>query len=106
MMPISLQPIPGYRTQFVADGQNYDIRIKALDDLPVMDVTRNGTLIASSLPCLIGQTVLPYRYMEGDGGNFVWSTASGNNPQFPLFGTQDILLYATAAEMASIRAGA
>lgn len=105
MMPITLQAIPSQRTQFVADGQQYDIRVwfDGLD-MMFMDVTINNVLVVSSCPCLVGQMVIPYSYLEGDGGNFIWNTVSGDYPNYDNFGAGDTLLYASAAEMAQARA--
>jgi len=105
MMPITLQAIPNQRTQFVADGQQYDIRIRFDgNDMMFMDVTVNGDVVAVSCPCIAGQMTIPYQYLEGDGGNFIWQTASGGNPNYQNFGGSDVLLYASAAEMAQARA--
>lgn len=105
MMPIDLQPIPRYECQFVGDNQQYDIRVWFDgDDMMFMDVDINGVTVATSQPCLVGQQVIPYDYLEGLGGNFFWSTVSGGNPMYTNFGTSDILLYATAEEMETGRA--
>jgi hypothetical protein len=105
MMPINLQAIPNQEPTFISDGQQYDIRVWFDgDDMMFMDVTVNGTVVASSCPCIVGQMVLPYAYLEGEGGNFFWTTASGNNPQYENFGSGDVLLYASNAEMAAGRA--
>lgn len=105
MMPITLQPVPKFETQFVGDNQQYDIRVWFNgDDTMFMDVTMNGTVVAYSCPCLVGQMVIPYQYLEGLGGNFFWTTASGDNPSYLNFGSNDVLLYATNAEMAQGRA--
>lgn len=104
-MPINLQPIPNQRQQFIADNQQYDIRVWFDgDDMMFMDVTINGEVVASSCECLVGQMVMPYAYLEGLGGNFFWTTASGNNPAYGNFSAADVLLYAAQAEMAAGRA--
>lgn len=105
MKPITLQAVPSQRLQFVADGQQYDIRVW-FDGLDVMfmDVTINTILVVSSYPCIVGQMVIPYAYLEGDGGNFIWDTVSGDYPNYENFGAGDTLLYASAAEMAQARA--
>lgn len=104
-MPINLQVVPKYDTQFQADGQQYDIRVWFDgQDKMNMDVKINGTLVAASCPCLVGSMVIPHEYLEGKGGNFFWTTASGNNPQYQNFGSTDVLLYASNAEMATGRA--
>jgi hypothetical protein len=104
MFTIDLKPIPNQRAQFVADGQQYDIRVFAIDDLMYMDVSLNGTTVITSCQCLAGQQVVPYDYLEALGGNFIFNTASGSNPQYANFGGADILLYATNAELAGARA--
>jgi hypothetical protein len=104
-MPITLQVTPNQEPSFVADGQQYDIRIWFDgDDLMLMDISINGSVVASSCPCIVGQMVLPYEYLEGAGGNFFWTTASGDNPNYENFGGADVLLYASNAEMATGRA--
>lgn len=105
MMTIGLQPTPKQDIPFVADGQQYIVRVWFDgDDTMFMDVTVNNVAIATSLPCVVGQQVMPYSYLEGVGGNFFWQTASGGNPMYTNFGAGDVLLYASAAEMASGRA--
>lgn len=105
MMPITLQAVPRQETEFYADSQQYDIRIWwDGQDMMFMDISINGTTVASACPCLTGAMVIPYEYLEGDGGNFFWSTASGENPQYANFDSTDVLLYATNAEMATARA--
>jgi hypothetical protein len=105
MMPITLQAIPLQRTQFIGDGLQYDIRIEFDgQDMMYMDITVNNVLIASACPCIAGQMVLPYSYLEGSGGNFIWSTISNANPNYENFGGSDVLLYVSAAEMAQARA--
>jgi len=87
------------------DGLQYLIRVwTGFDEAPYMDITINNVVIATSLPCLVGQLVIPYAYLEGAGGNFVWSTASGDDPRYENFGGSDILLYASNAEVAAGRA--
>lgn len=104
-MPITLQAVPLQRTQFIADGQQYDIRVWFDgQDMMFMDVTVNNVLVASSCPCIAGQMVMPYAHLESDGGNFIWTTSSGANPNYKNFGAGDTLLYASAAEMAQARA--
>jgi hypothetical protein len=104
MMPVPLQPIPNQEFQFVADGQQYDLTIRSNDDVMFMDVTVNGVDVMTQCLCLVNQMVLPYPYLEGLGGNFIFTTASGENPQYQNFGGPDVLLYATNAEMAQARA--
>ena len=104
MLTIDMQPIPNQRFQATMDGVSYDVTVRDAGDILLMDVTANGVVIATSLPCIARQLVMPYPYLEGAGGNFVFVTTSGDNPQSANLGTADILLYATAAELAAARA--
>lgn len=106
MKPITLQPIPNQRFQATLDNQQYDITIRSIGDMMFMDVTINAVVVATSLPCIVGQPVIPYGYLEGGGGNFVWTTVSGGNPQYANFGTIDVLLYVSVAELATARENA
>lgn len=105
MMTVDLQPTPTQRLQFNSDGQQYDIRIfYDGQDMMFMDVSLNGIPVAYSCPCLVSQQIVPYDYLEGDGGNFFFATADGGNPIWSNFGGTDILLYGTNAEIAAQRA--
>lgn len=102
--PLTLQATPNYAFNFVADGQLYNIALRAIQDMVFMDVTMNGAIVATALPCLVGALVIPYPYLEGAGGNFVFSTASGENPQWENFGAGDVLLYLANADLVVARA--
>lgn len=105
MMTIGLQNTPNQSIPFVADGQQYLIRVWFDgDDMMFMDVTINNAVVATSLPCIVGQQVMPYSHLEGGGGNFFWTTASGDNPNYQNFGMGDVLLYGTNAEVTAERA--
>lgn len=104
MQILTLPPKPNYEFSFVADGQQYDVTLRANDDMMFMDVSMNGVVVGTQFPCLAGQVVIPYSYLEGAGGNFIFDTASGDNPQYLNFGGPDTLLYASNAELASARA--
>lgn len=103
MLTIDLQAIPNQRIQFVGDGQQYDISLRTIDDLTYVDVTMNGTVLITAAVCVPQQLIVPYAYLEGDGGNFVFETTSGNYPNYANFGSGDVLLYATNAELATLR---
>ncbi len=103
MQVIDLEAVTSQDVTFVADGQQYELVIRANDDVMFMDVTINGVVVITACPCLVGQQVIPYAYLEGAGGNFIFTTASGANPQYANFGGADVLLYASNAEMASAR---
>lgn len=103
MLTIDLQPIPNQRIQFAGDGQQYDIDLRTIDDVTYMDVSMNGTVLISSAPCIPQQLIVPYAYLEGAGGNFVFETMNDNYPNYKNFGAGDVLLYATNAELATLR---
>lgn len=101
---IDLEATPNQSVTFAADGQQYNLTIRSVGDRVYMDVTMNGAVVATALKCLVGQIIMPYSYLEGGvGGNFIFNTTSGNDPQYANFGSSDILLYASVAELASVR---
>lgn len=103
MLTIELQAIPNQKFNFLGDGQQYTIALRTVQDMTFMDVAMNGSTLITSCKCLPGQMVIPYDYLEGEGGNFFFQTASGNNPQYANFGGADVLLYASNAELAAVR---
>jgi len=104
MQTIDLEVTPSQAVTFVADNQQYNVTVRSNDDMTFMDVSINGAVVATQLPCIVGQIVMPYEYLEGDGGNFIFTTASGDNPQYANFGSSDVLLYISNAELAAARA--
>jgi hypothetical protein len=104
MQVINLNAIPNQEINFVADNVAYVLRLFNDSDMMFMDVTANGAVVQTSCRCLPSTMIIPSQYLEGLGGNFFFTTASGDNPQYENFGTSDILLYASNAEMAQGRA--
>jgi hypothetical protein len=103
MDTIDLQAIPNQSVNFVEDGQQYNLSFRAIGDTMYVDIAMNGATIVTAIPCIANEPLIPYQYLEGDGGNFLFVTASGDNPQYDNFGSNDILMYVSAAELLANR---
>lgn len=99
MQIIPLQSIPNQQFQVTLDGQFYDIQLRSIGDMMYATISMNNVQIVSGVRCVVGTPLLPYRYLQGDGGNFVFVTTSGQNPQYENFAAGDVLLYASPSEI-------
>lgn len=96
---------PNFEFTVTLEQNKYDIAIRTIGDRTYMSVDCNGADVIDGVLCVPGAIVLPYAYLEGQGGNFVWVTANDNYPNWNNFGTTDFLLYISVAELASLRNG-
>lgn len=67
-------------------------------------ITRAGVIIIQGVRVVAGRFIIPHPYLEGAGGNFFIQTANDDLPDYTLFGTTQLLVYLTNAEMAAGRA--
>ena len=125
---VPLKNIPNQQLALRVDGADFDITIKYAGGLsPVADLggsggqrppsdkeargcmlfslRRDGQAIVDSVRCAPMIPLIPYAYLEGDAGNFCFTTQDDAYAHYSRFGGQDILHYMTAAELAAIRAG-
>lgn len=88
----------------VLDSQRYVLSLRQVGDLMAIDITLNGSNVINGHRCIPNQPVIPYQYLEGIGGNFVWVTPNGEYPNWNQFGITHNLIYVTVAELATLRA--
>jgi hypothetical protein len=103
MQNIPLQVTPNQSFPITLDNTLYTITLRTIGDLTYLDVDINGVSVVSGLRCTPNVPLIPYRYMEGAGGNFAFAT-SGEYPNYEQFGVTQLLIYATVAELAALRA--
>lgn len=106
MQFIPLQVTPNESFPITLDNTRYDLSLRSIGALTYLDVTINGVLVLSGQRCPPNEPLIPYEYLEGAGGNFAFTTPNGEYPNYPSFGTTHFLVYASAAELAAIRAAA
>lgn len=103
MIEIPLSAIPNQTFSIQLDNIFYDLAIYAANRIMAMDLNRGGTQILTGERLVPGYPVIPYRYLES--GNFVFITNNEEYPDYRQFGINQILVYASAAELSSLRAG-
>jgi len=102
---VPLQSSPNQQLALRIDGANFDITIKEARGCMLFSLRRDGQAIVDSVRCAPMIPLIPYEYLEGDAGNFCFTTQDDAYAHYSRFGGQDILHYMTAAELAAIRAG-
>jgi hypothetical protein len=103
MLEINLQAIPNQTFSITLDSNNYDIEINAATGCVGMSIVRNNIEVVTGMRVVAGFPVIPYQYLED--GNFVFTTANDDLPDWEQFGITQTLVYVSAAELAAIRAG-
>lgn len=97
MINISLQTIANQSLNIVLDGNNYTIRLHACREIMAVDIIRNNIVIVSGMRAVAGTPLLPYSYLED--GNFIFVTQNDEYPNWPYFGINQFLIYASQAEL-------
>lgn len=107
MIVIPLEAAPNQVITLRAGAERYELRLRDIGGMMAVDVTRGDEAIVTGQRAVAGAPLLPYQYLEAGAGNFIFVStdeADGAIPYWPAFGTQTRLVYATAAELAVIRA--
>lgn len=103
MIEIPLAAIPNQSLSIRLGDSQYDIRIHACSNIVVVDIERDNVAIVTGSRAVAGYPIIPYDYLED--GNFVIVTANDEYPDYTQFGISQFLIYATQAEISSLRAG-
>lgn len=114
MILVPITNIPNQSLSIRLDDNFYDIDIfmcaTGVQETPffeapimAMNLSRNGTAILTGQRLVAGFPAIPYRYLED--GNFVIITDDDDLPDYNEFGITQFLIYASAAEIAALRAG-
>lgn len=106
MQLIPLQNTPNQSFPITLDNNLYTITLRTIGDLTYLDVGINGVTVLSGLRCPANQPLIPYQYLENGGGNFAFFTPNGVYPNYLEFGVTQDFIYASAAELAALRAAA
>ena len=103
MQTIQLQNIPNQEFTINLEGVLFKITLRAIYDCMYCDVIANGVAVVSGARCVAGYQIMPSVYQEGVAGNFSFLTQNHELPWWEEFGISQYMLYATAAELASVR---
>lgn len=100
---VPLEAIPNQSLSIQLDDVRYTLRFRDLGGMMSVDISIDETVIILGMRVVAGSALIPYPYLEGDGGNFIFITELNDAPYWPNFGVTQKLLYATAAEIEAIR---
>jgi hypothetical protein len=101
MMQLPIQPLPNQEFQALLDGNSWDFTIRTTNGVASMTLALNGNTVVENARCVAGSLVIPAQYEEA--GNFLFLTANNQLPDYPLFGTTQSLIYASAVDLAAFR---
>lgn len=83
------------------NGSVYDLTIKETRGVMCVTIVRDNALLLSNTRMVAGYPLIPYRYLEN--GNFIVLTANDDYPYYTKFGSTQMLIFASQAELDVIR---
>ena len=101
---ISIESIPNQSLSIQLNEVRYGIRLRDIGNMMSADISIDDQLIIEGLRVVGGFPLIPYKYLEGDGGNFIFLTELGDLVYWDQFGITQSLLYFSAEELEAIRA--
>ncbi len=106
MQILTLQNIPNQEQTITLDQVKYILTFRTIGWRTYATININGaaTNAVDGAQCMPNEAILPYRYLETPGGNFVFDTPNDEYPLYTQFGITHRLLYASVAELAAYRA--
>lgn len=107
MQIINLQnTLPNQELTITLDQVKYILTFRTIGWRTYVSININGaaTNAVDGIQCMPNEALLPYKYLESPGGNFVFATPNDEYPLYTQFGVTHIFLYASVAELAAYRA--
>jgi len=107
MQELPLESIPNQELSITFDTVRYVITLReGASQTCTVSITANGNSVIDNVRAMPNQNLLPYAYLEGDGGNFAFLVNDGESyPYWEEFGITQKLIYASPAELEAIRNG-
>lgn len=97
---IPIEPIANQEFSIRLDNMRYQITLNSVNaGAMCFTLVRDGVPVIDGVRCVAGEFVLPYRYLEGRGGNFFFDTPNGEIPDYEKFGDTHRLGYFSAEEL-------
>jgi hypothetical protein len=101
---VPLEVISNQAVSFQVGDVRYDMRFRNTGSIMSLDLSINDEVILSGSRVVGGFPLIPYKYLEGAGGNFIFSTELGDLVWWEQFGITQSLFYFTPEELEEIRA--
>lgn len=97
MIVVPLEPIPTQSLNVDIDDDNYELLFRDIGGAMTVDISRNNEPLVQGRILTRGG-LIPYRHLTR-GGNFFFSTESGDIPTWKKFSTRQFLIWATDEEI-------
>ena len=95
MYLVPLNNTPNQTVSFNVDGAYWQLYIYSAISHMCCDITRNGVVLIQGVRCFGGIPLIPYKYLEGVFGNFIFN----DDADWQLFGNGVNLTYLNADEL-------
>mgnify|MGYP001206663287 CR=1 FL=1 len=102
MRDIPLTTEPNQEFTVSLDGLRYTLRFKEANGVMAVDVKVNDLVLLTGGRVAAGAFLIPYPYLQGDGGNFLLLTDDEALPYWREFNVTQSLVYISAAELAAL----
>lgn len=103
MIDIDLLAEPNQSLAVMLDGARFELTIKDAGNCMAIDVVRDNEVIVRGQRALCDYPVIPYPYLRGKFGNFIFISEEDEIPNWNHFGKTHFLCYVTAEEIAAIK---
>ena len=90
---IPIESIANQAVSIQLDEVRYGIRFRDIGSMMAVDISIDDQLILEGHRVVGGYPLIPYKYLEGDGGNFIFLTELGDIVYWDQFGVTQSLLY-------------
>ncbi len=100
---IVLQTVPNQSFSTLQDGVSYKIQLQETRGVMSATISIDDTPILSGARFFANAPLIPYEYLEDEGGNFLMTTEADAIPAWAEFEVTQFLFYLTASEVADIR---
>lgn len=102
---VPLESLPNQSLSIQLEENRYDLRFRDLGGMMSVDISINDEVILQGSRVTGAAPLIPYKYLEQGGGNFLFVTELGDIPYWDQFGVTQSLLYVTKAELEAVRGG-
>jgi len=100
---ITIDAVPQQTFTLLQDDVSYEVMITETRGVMSISFSLDQVVAISNSRVFTDSFLIPYRYLEGDGGNFIITSEADEIPYYTEFGITQFLFYLTAAEMADAR---
>ncbi len=98
MIQIELEKEPSQQFTIALNNNNFDIKIRDIGGICIMDIKVEGAILALGLPIYPNQPIIPYAYLARFG-NFIYMQGTDEYPTWQTLKTSGTLYYLTPEEI-------